>query len=923
MKEGGMFFGRSCDCSLRVMWAYLLVFSALSWGGAGDMDARREAWRDFGRLLLYRSGTGHCSSAERLSRELDIVDPDSIEAVKTAEAILTEALAGYGQEAIAHLGRIPLDIHPRCILGFHLAERFSGTRLGDWGGRQFDQCVEQACWVVMPVAGDAWRAKLSTEWLAVGETEQGASSMGAFGAGEVPYVYHYLVRNPVSAEARSKARERLASFLWQGYGLTPGLAQHLILLDQGCEVDATWLEVATQLERTGAHNRAKRVYGQILRTTSSGEQAKQAFESLAHILLLESRQKEARAAWGILSQRFPKVECTDPKIKDFLTDSQSGKTETAKRLLEELAKTTNGLRALQLCRLFGALWTPEEAPAQWQMVADKAEPGSLADQLGRIFLARAKLIAGKADESQAAIRGLTESSNPLVQTQSVIVSAEIAQAKGNAEECIRLYSKAVQIDRPTALPPWCKGLLQIESPGAGTRGPELQAQTLLLRGYNDLSDGDYAAAADNLGRVAEDPQRLPDPLRRVLPCMMMLTWLGLEDLVEAEAWGYQALGKSGLGSPGKAAIAAFSSRVQDMDVTISQLLAKARDQAIEASSESTILEDVSSVCEAAMGLGASASPSGAVGNGVQQMYARAKKLLVAHTLEAEYYYITRRPAGSGTKEHASHLDSLWFAAQVLGEESFDRIKENLASLSKADGANDRMYRLAVFAQRTNCPDLARVALEAAASEQASAENVEILQGIAEMYLAVSNHQKAIDAYKRIVANPKNPGKAQTVQLKIIDIYAENLKDYGKAIKECHEFIRRYPGSAQTSQVEFLMGRLSYLGNDYAGAVGQLDGFRTRYPEHAQVGQAMLLAGLSRMAEGNTQEAIGRFKEVIRSYPDGELAARSKFLIGYAQVSEQQYSTALETLKQFIEQFPQSQYVPQAKSLMDRLNKVSR
>jgi outer membrane protein assembly factor BamD (BamD/ComL family) len=472
------------------------------------------------------------------------------------------------------------------------------------------------------------------------------------------------------------------------------------------------------------------------------------------------------------------------------------------------------------------------------------------------------------------------------------------------------------------LPPWYKGLLQVQSPDPGTPTSGLQAQTRFLKGCNDLIDGDYAAASDSFSQVAADALSLPGSLQRVLPCMMMLAWLGLGDSIEGEAWGYKALEKCSPDGPGDARIAGLKEEMQNVDAAVSRLLARVRDRTIDASSALAVLQDAIILCNAATVLDAFASRPGAAESGVQQMYVRAKKRQVARMLDAEYHYAIRRLAENETKERMSSLDSLLFAAQVLGDEPFDRIKANLSALPDVGGAKDRMYRLAVFAQKAGRFDLARRALDAAADDLSSADT-DVLEGIAGMYLAASNHKKAIDAYERLVAIAEDRGKARSVQLAIIDIYAEDLKNYDKAIQECQEYIQAYPSSAQTSRVEFRMGKLSYLGRDYAGAVGQLDGFRRRYPEHPQVGQAMLLAGLSRMAEGNTQEAIGRFSEIIRRSPDGELAARSKFLIGYAQVSSQKYRAALETFEQLIEQFPESQYVSQAQSLIDRLSRVSR
>ena len=296
---------------------------------------------------------------------------------------------------------------------------------------------------------------------------------------------------------------------------------------------------------------------------------------------------------------------------------------------------------------------------------------------------------------------------------------------------------------------------------------------------------------------------------------------------------------------------------------------------------------------------------------------------MARVLTAEHRFIRGRLIETETKGPSACLEPLLFAAQLLRENSFDQITESLASASDAKATSNLMYRFAVFAQQAGQSDLTKRMLDAAASGSSSAADSEVLEEIAKMYLAASSHQKAISIYERIAADAKDTGKVQDVLRRIIEIYAEDLKDYDKAIQQCEEFVRKYPEGTRMREVEFLIGKYAYLRKDYSGSVGQLDGFRKRWPEDPLVGQAMLLAGLSRMAEGNNPEAIGRFTEIIRRYPDGELAARSKFLTGYAQVSSQQYRAALETFKQLIEQFPQSQYVSQAQSLIDRLSKVAK
>ena len=914
-------FRRYRDCLLGVLGICLLAFSTLSRGGTESRADNMKVWRDLGRLLLYWLETDRGLSAEWLDHELDVDDPNSETAVRTTEFVLMKAFEAFGQEVIAVTGRIPLDINPQCILGLYVLERFPGTRLGEWGRRQFRRCVEQASLAAMPSAGNAWRARLEAEMLALDGISRDPFQAGTFTRAEAPYLYFCLTDMAQSTDVRYKARECLARYLWQEYGLEPGLRQYSVLLNQGCRVDGTWLDVAKQSERIGARTRAKRIYEKILGNTDSVEKARDAFEGLAQILLAESRPGQTRTAWGVFSERFPNGVCTAPSIREFLDSFPVRRAQTSKRFPVELAQTGNGLQALQLCRRFDALWTPDEVLQQWQTIVDGAPPGSLADQFSRVFLAWALLGAGEADEAEVVVRGLPESVNPHVQAQSVAVSAEIARAKGNVAESARLYFRAIQLDRPTALPPWYKGLVQVQPPDAGTPTSGLQARTLFLRGCNDLIDGDYAAAADSLSRVAEDSHSLPNALQRVLPCMMMLACLGAEDYVEAEAWGRQALARCHAETLEDPTTKGLKAYVERLDTAVFELLAMVRDESSPVAA-SVVSEQAIRICDAGVNLDLSRSDDRTICGGIQKLYAWAKRSQIAQLLIAEYRYARQRWLESGKPAPSLHVEPLFFAGQVLRDVPFDQIKKSFASVTEDEGVRDRMYRFARFTLKAGRPDLATSALHVGPGEQLSASAVEVLEDIAEMYLAASNHQKAIDAYERIAEKAEDLGKARIVQFKIIEIYAESLKNYDKAIQECQKFIQRHPDSAQTSQVEFLLGKLSYLVKDYAGAVGQLDGFLKRYPAHPQVGQAMLLAGLSRMAEGNIPEAIGRFTDVIRRYPDDDLAARSKFLIGYAQVSGQQYAPALETFKQLIEQFPQSQYVPQAQNLIDRLRRVS-
>ena len=441
-----------------------------------------------------------------------------------------------------------------------------------------------------------------------GQRPAQSSGLRVFTLSEEPYLYLYLLRHARSQDDRNKARGQFARCLWQGYGLGPGLEQYLVLFDQGYDGGSTWLDVAAELERTGARTRAKKVYEKVMGDADAVEPARQAFEGLAHLLLQESREGQIRMAWETLAARFPNAACIAPDIKGLLNESETSRAQKGKQFIDELARTTNQLRVLQLCRLFDALWMPKEAVSQWQTVVDRAEPGTLGEQLGRVFLARAMLDTGKADAAEALVRGLAESVKPCVQAQSIAILAEIAQGRENLAESARLYAKATQIDRPTALPSWHKGLLQVRPPDEKTSPLGLQAQVPFFAGCNDLIDGDYTAAGDNLGLVAAAPGTLPDPLRRVLPCVMMLAYLGAEDYAAAEIWGYKALEEFNGDNPDDARMRGFLAGVQDMDIAVSQLVTRARMEAAGGSVPSTLSQDAVGVCKAATALGCARNP---------------------------------------------------------------------------------------------------------------------------------------------------------------------------------------------------------------------------------------------------------------------------------------------------------------------------
>ncbi|MFC1677129.1 tol-pal system YbgF family protein [Planctomycetota bacterium] len=193
--------------------------------------------------------------------------------------------------------------------------------------------------------------------------------------------------------------------------------------------------------------------------------------------------------------------------------------------------------------------------------------------------------------------------------------------------------------------------------------------------------------------------------------------------------------------------------------------------------------------------------------------------------------------------------------------------------------------------------------------------------IAQRWTDLGSYKLAAGQLKKIAQNISDSNDAEDTLLKIIKIYAEQLKFYDDAIEQCRVFLGKFTDSQQAEYVQFLTGKLTYLNKDYAGAATKFDLFQMKYPDSAYVSEAMLLGAISQLSQGQTDEAIERFKGIIQRYPEAELTAHCKFLIGYAHISNQKYFQALQTFGKLVEQFPDSKYASQAQTFIDRLGKV--
>ena len=889
--------------------------------------AEADSWQNFGNKVVYFLGSDRCPTPSWLRRHQQMEQLDCREGVLAVASFLEQALEGYELESLAWQGRIPLNENPGCILGLYLAEKFPRTKLGDWGRRLFSQSVEHSCLVELGT-GASWKTRLERGLMRIDENSTDDVTLDFLDIEEWPFLLIYCTQNGTSEQLQLRSRKLFAKYRCEQYGLVSALTQYRLLLlgQEYADLNEDMqLQIARLFEQTGAIVNAQELYEKILKNTNVPEIAATAAENLAQLKLADSQQANAWQALGILRKRFPDVELTSETLQSFSLDFQTNREKKLQQLISELLTAQKQEEILKLCRDCSGLWTEKEALGRWQYVIKNVEPDSIAWQYARLYLAQNMVNAEKFNEVKNIIGALSSSSHPTIRARSLLISADIARGLDKTSEAVTLYQQAAQIERPTTLPQWLKTSQIKQIKAERLTAKELSFFALFLRGYNELIDGNFSSGATNLLKARETRTKslqksLYYHAKKAIPSMLMLAYLKMGDYTGAEQYGFQAIRALGEDGQDSKQFSNILSQIENADNLLAELSRQLH--AIAEQGSKSRLETYANLYTALTAQG-TFSTDFAASLGLAQLFWHIKCRQVSRLLYAEYDIATRQLISPNNFEEFLNFEPLIFMTQLLREDSFEQIHKAFAVTTHREYAKGQMYRFAKFAEQVRHPYMARMALDAAVQQIDNASgNVQLLEDIAEMYLRCSNYQKAIEVYEGIVEQVSDSNEVEEAKLKIIDIYAEQLRLYDRAILECQRFLKRFADSPQASEVELLIGKLAYLDKDYAGAVGQLDLFRRKYPDSPKLSEAMMLAALSRMSEGNARDATDRFTEIIQKYPKGELAARSKFLIGYSLVSEQKYSQALETFRQLIEQFPESRYREQARNLIHRLSKVS-
>lgn len=164
-------------------------------------------------------------------------------------------------------------------------------------------------------------------------------------------------------------------------------------------------------------------------------------------------------------------------------------------------------------------------------------------------------------------------------------------------------------------------------------------------------------------------------------------------------------------------------------------------------------------------------------------------------------------------------------------------------------------------------------LNAAGLAAESAQNSLLVQGL-EAYRR-GDWTSALFFLRRAGTQPENVNAETWYVLVMSEMYAG---DYESVLSDGVYFVESFPSSPYVPQVEYQMGRASFIREEYADAVESFTAFCNAYPDHELVPSALFWMGESLYQTFHFDEASAIFERIVKDYPDSPKVTESAFRI---------------------------------------------
>lgn len=219
------------------------------------------------------------------------------------------------------------------------------------------------------------------------------------------------------------------------------------------------------------------------------------------------------------------------------------------------------------------------------------------------------------------------------------------------------------------------------------------------------------------------------------------------------------------------------------------------------------------------------------------------------------------------------LDKANEFASSRGAESTIKIKERIIEILDDCGLYEETYR---------------IMLEAAELVSGKEESISYYKATADYCNDNRLYANAINIYKRIIERYPDRPEAVHAQQKVIELYGDTLKQYEKAIEECHVLQNSFEAFRNDAQLHFKIGQLYYLNREPGKAIPEFKFFLKQRPDSLKT---KLLLTSCYIQLRNYDQARLSCKNILGELPEPTLVPKIKDIISYTYLQEQRYAEA--------------------------------
>ncbi|MFC1593286.1 tetratricopeptide repeat protein [Candidatus Omnitrophota bacterium] len=155
----------------------------------------------------------------------------------------------------------------------------------------------------------------------------------------------------------------------------------------------------------------------------------------------------------------------------------------------------------------------------------------------------------------------------------------------------------------------------------------------------------------------------------------------------------------------------------------------------------------------------------------------------------------------------------------------------------------------------------------------------IMDHIALAYLSQGKWNETLDIWSDIASEHSQSPLAEKALLATAEVYSRQIKDLEKAIQAYEDFIKQYPDSKITKQINFQIGNLSFKKGDIEKAETVFFQLIKDYPDEKTLcANARVFLAKCYEKKGKNEQAIAQYSKIKTDYPDIMRALSVPFFI---------------------------------------------